>query len=124
MALTDEEDAELGIAANKGKGAATVTETLAKVKGKTDRYENAKQKVAQIFTGAPKEPVESPAAPKKPEKSSAQKEVVESGTRSTFHLKNGRTFMGTVGERDKDGFWVEVEPGVNMYLKNDEIKQD
>ena len=105
---TDQDDAELGIEMKKSQRSVSVAETLDRSNTKLHHYEKAKESVAEIFTGAP----QSPDAPKPP------------APVRTIDLKNGQSLTGTVGEHDKNGFWIEVAPGANVYVRNDEIKED
>ncbi len=141
---TGQDDAELGIEMKKGSGSLTAAEALEKAKGKYDKYEKAKTKIAQIFTGTPKEP-DSANSPK-PEPSQKLDESAKS-VRTTapsapgltepvkkdmppmtgahlIRLKNGRGMTGVIREQDKNGFWIEVAPDEKVYLRNDEVKAD
>lgn len=128
--LSEEDQKELGITKSKG---ISVTDALAKVKDKTDKYERAKQKVGEIFTGGPKngakpspEPKKakkSTPAPKRPAEPPVEEREISNEPRTTFYLKNGQIFSAAITKRDKNGVWIEMEPGVKMYLNNSEIKE-
>lgn len=111
---TDQDNAELGIEMKKNQSSATVSETLAKSNKKLRSLEKAKADVSEALTGKPNKTV--PSAPKK---------AIEPmlGARP-FRLKNGKTLEGVIQDRDSKGVWVETEPGVKIYLKNDEIVED
>ena len=108
---TDEDNPELGIEMKKGRSSASVGETLNKANTKIKRYEKAKTEVSQIFTGEPKQTL-TPTAAK------SDGPAVE---RKQIYLKNGQSLNGAITERDKNGVWVETDPGVRIYLRNEEV---
>ena len=113
----DQDNPELGIEMKKGQVSLSVADALDKSKTKLNRYQKAKENAAQIFTGVPEEPgAVAPSQTHQPPKQDAKS---ISGSRLIL-LKNGQAIGGVIRERDKNGLWVEGEPGVKLYFEINE----
>lgn len=117
----DQDDADLGIVMKKNSGNLTEAQALEKSNSKLHKYENAKESIGGIFTGAPKKIEASPS----PKPSPAAKKPQSVMTNNSFiTLKNGEKMKGAITSREKNGVWVEVDPGVKVFFKNSELKEE
>ena len=116
-----EDEEALGIQTKRGKY--TDAEAVEKAKTLDSKYEKAKSALAKA-AGI----VEDKPAPKAPP-SPAKKDFFQFDwggppkPTTTIQLKNGQFLSGvTIGKKDADGFWVEVDRG-RVYVANSEVKE-